>query len=166
MAISSWKLLQPVFRVNQQTYRYLSGIRKRETMALSRSKRARGPDRGSRRSSATGFQKNEIRLSPGKDSYTNEFIVTGSSLSAGVSNVGSSPVDLPGTRAHELPLSGTRSGLECKTCLNLMLFGKKTASSRADRKDFTKTKESLCGLLFNCYVVCLFVFGSNVPLLS
>lgn len=77
MAISSWKLLQPVFRVNQQTYRYLSGIRKRETMALSRSKRARGPDRGSRRSSATGFQKNEIRLSSGKDSYTNEFIVTG-----------------------------------------------------------------------------------------
>lgn len=165
MAINSWKLLQPVFRVNRQTYRYLSGIRKRERMALSQSKHARGPDFSSRRLSATGFQKNEIRQ-PGKDSYANEFVVTGASLSAGASTAGSSPVDLPGVRADEFPLSGHRSALECKTCLNLMLFGKKTASSRADRKDFTKTKESLCGLLFNCYIVCLFVFGSNIPLLS
>ena len=73
---------------------------------------------------------------------------------------------MPGARADGFSLSGPRSGLECKTCLNLMLFGKKAASSRADRKDFSKTKESLCGLIFNCYVVCLFVFGSNVPFLS
>lgn len=76
MAIASWKLLQPVFRVNQQTCRYLSGMRKRETMALLRSKCAKGLVRSSRRLSATGFQKNDIRQSE-KDSYTNEFIVTG-----------------------------------------------------------------------------------------
>lgn len=66
-------------------------------------------------------------------------------------------------------VSGTKNALECKACLNLMLFDKnmkKKASSHAVSKDSTKTKESLCGILFNCYVVCLFVFGSNVPFAS
>ena len=76
MAINSWKLLQAVFRVNRQTYRYLSGIRKRDRIALSQSKHARGPDFSSRRLSATGFQKKENHQ-PGKDSYTQEFVVTG-----------------------------------------------------------------------------------------
>ena len=35
------------------------------------------------------------------------------------------------------------------------------SSPNTDRKDFAKTKESLCGILFYCYVFCLFVFGSN-----
>ena len=35
-------------------------------------------------------------------------------------------------------------------------------SPNSDRKDFTKTKESICGILFYCYVFCLFFFGSNV----
>ena len=76
MAINSLKILQPVLRANRQTYGYLSGIRKREAMALSRSKHAGGLDRSSRRLSATGFQKNEIHQ-PKKDSYTNEFVATG-----------------------------------------------------------------------------------------
>lgn len=35
-------------------------------------------------------------------------------------------------------------------------------SPNSDRKDFTKAKESICGILFYCYVFCLFFFGSNV----
>ena len=37
------------------------------------------------------------------------------------------------------------------------------SSPDSDRKDFAKTKESLCGLLFYCYIFCLFFFGSNAP---
>ena len=33
----------------------------------------------------------------------------------------------------------------------------------SDRKVFAKTKESLCGILFYCYVFWLFFFGSNAP---
>jgi len=36
------------------------------------------------------------------------------------------------------------------------------ASPNSDRKDFTKTRESICGILFYCYVFFLFFFGSNV----
>ena len=37
------------------------------------------------------------------------------------------------------------------------------SSPGSDRKDFAKTKESLCGILFYCYVFWLFFFGSNAP---
>jgi len=35
-------------------------------------------------------------------------------------------------------------------------------SPNSDQKDFTKTKESIFGILFYCYVFCLFFFGTNV----
>ena len=45
-------------------------------------------------------------------------------------------------------------------CLHL---DENKSSPNSDRKDFAKTKESLFGILFYCYVFCLFFFGSNAP---
>lgn len=84
----------------------------------------------------------------------------------GVFNVGLLFVDLFGVRVDEFFILGFRSGLECKICLNFMFFGKKIVSLRVDWKDFIKIKELFCGFLFNCYIVCLFVFGLNVFFLS
>ena len=37
------------------------------------------------------------------------------------------------------------------------------SSLGSDRKNFAKTKESLCGIFFYSYIFCLFFFGSNAP---
>ena len=73
-----------------------------------------------------------------------------------------SPSNLPGAKDEFSTLA--RSDLECRRCLTHFAFGNtEKASARTDPKDYTKTKESLCGLLFNCYVLCLFLLSSNIP---
>ncbi|XP_078362919.1 uncharacterized protein LOC144647051 [Oculina patagonica] len=164
MATNTWKALQPISRLNRQSYRFLSVLRERGK--LTGSKHTRALTQNSKKGTEAGFQKNEF-YQPGEHLYGNGLTITGDNLSAGMTKASSSPVNMPGVKDGLVSVSGTKNAFECKACSNLMLlFGKKKASPRADQKDSTRTKESLCGILFNCYVVCLFVFGSNVPFAS
>lgn len=62
----------------------------------------------------------------------------------------------------------TRSGLEYKEVGessrdNPVARGKEKTSPKANRNDFTKAKETLCGVLFYCHAFGLFFFSLNVP---
>lgn len=67
-------------------------------------------------------------------------------------------------RSKDLVSTQTQSGLECRRCLTHLALGTTREKTHNDSEDNTKTKESLCGLLFNCYVLCLFVLGSYIPM--
>lgn len=86
-------------------------------------------------------------------------------MSAGRTKTGSSPVSTSSIKEEAVSLTETRNASDCKIC-KLLSFAKMKASPRTGQEDVTRTKEKLCGIAFNCYVVCLFVFGSNVPFAS
>lgn len=86
-------------------------------------------------------------------------------MSAGITKTGLSLASTSAIKEEAMSLSRTRNAPDCTIC-QLVSFGKMKARSRTGQEDFTRTKEKLCGIAFNCYVVCLFVFGSNVPFAS
>ncbi|KAJ7387430.1 hypothetical protein OS493_004427 [Desmophyllum pertusum] len=139
-SINTWKILQPIFRVKLQQ-RYLSVIRKTDKLTGYHT-RTLDPKNG-KKLTTEGFEKKEI---------CPYYSITGNKLTTGTS------------RVKDEFSAWVKSGLECQTveelpCLNQVVIG---TAEKTGRKDSTKTKESLCGILFNCYVLCLFIFGSNV----
>ncbi len=74
MATNTWKALQPISRLNQQSYRFLSVLRERGK--LTGSKHTRALTQNSKKGTEAGFQKNEFHQ-PGEHLYGNGLTITG-----------------------------------------------------------------------------------------
>lgn len=147
MAINVWEMFQPVFRRNR--HNFLLVIRKRGMLTVARRYHERTATQTTEQFGAVGSQMKETAHDR-EDSNRNKLAITGDK-------------HLPGV--NEESFEWTRSRLDsskvqqCR-CLHL---DEDKSSPNSDRKDLTKTKESLCGILFYCYVFCLLFFGSNAP---
>lgn len=91
------------------------------------------------------------------------FYSTGDKVTVETTKAGQSPVYLPGVKDKSFVWTRGRLDSDKVRKYQCLHHGEDKTSPNSDRKDFTKTKESLCGIWFYCYVFCLFFFGSNVP---
>lgn len=152
MATKTWTLLRgAILKMNKQ--RYLSVMQGRNNLTASINSRTLSQNA---KVTDTGFQKMEMN-NPGEDLHRTEFI------NAGIMSM----ADLPSAhslRSKDQFSAPAQSGLECRRCLTHLAHWTTHEKTHNDSKDDEKTKESLCGLLFNSYVLCLFVLGSYVPI--